>query len=89
MSPAKPPVTPGPATTPTLQLARHVVYAAVSGSNAGQGHDAARSELAQLTVDQLLDVAATLAAMVGRPSEVMLTWDEWTELATVILRGEP
>lgn len=79
---------PGPASTPVLQLARHVVYAAVAGSNADDGHRAARAELAQLAVDQLLDVAATLATMVGRPGEVMLTWDEWTELATVILRGD-
>lgn len=86
MTASRPPA-PGPASTPTLQLARHVVYAAVSGSTPEQGHHAARAELAQLTVDQLLDVAATLAALLGRPGEVQLTWDEWVEVAERILRG--
>lgn len=79
---------PGPATAATLATARGVALAALAAPNAAAGHAAARGELAGLTVEQLLDVAATLAAMVGRAHELLLTHREWTEIAWHV-KGEP
>lgn len=77
---------PGPGSAQVLLLARGVVYATISGSNATAGYYAARAELEQLSVTQLLDVAATLALLLGR-SEIVLTTDEWAEVVDRIARG--
>ncbi|MFF5201751.1 hypothetical protein ACFY3B_19330 [Micromonospora parva] len=79
--------TPGAASAATLATARAVALAALAAPNGTAGHAAARAELGALSVDQLLDVSATLAAMVGRAHELLLTHHEWTEV-TWNIRGE-
>ncbi|WBC13445.1 hypothetical protein O7600_20155 [Micromonospora sp. WMMA1998] len=78
---------PGPGGAADLLLARHAVYAALSGSTADAGYRAARAELEQLTIGQLLAVAATLALLLGR-TETVLTVEEWTDVVDRIARGD-
>lgn len=72
---------PGPATAQALAAAREAVLAALAESTGTDGHHAARGVLAALSALDLLDVAVILAALVARPDDLILTDDEWAELA--------
>ncbi|WP_446218288.1 hypothetical protein [Micromonospora sp. IBHARD004] len=71
----------GPVAAETLTAARDVALAALAESTSAGGYAAARAALGQLTVDQLLDVAAVLAVTAARPGEILLTAPEWWVLA--------
>ncbi|MBG6070065.1 hypothetical protein [Micromonospora ureilytica] len=80
MSTWRPLATPGPVSAEALHAARAAVLATLAARNSALGHQAAVGELAALPVDQLLDVAAVLASMVGRPQDTLITVDEWLSM---------
>jgi hypothetical protein len=70
----------GPSTAPVLRAARDAILAALAPTGA-DGYAAAKAALAKLPADELVEVAALLAVMLGRPSEMLLLAEEWDELA--------
>ncbi|MFG1839110.1 hypothetical protein ACGFH8_11825 [Micromonospora sp. NPDC049175] len=81
MSTWRPLAAPGPVSAETLSAARGAALAALAAPTAAAGHHAARVELGALSVDELLDVAAVLAGMSGRPCDTLLTVEEWLSMA--------
>jgi hypothetical protein len=69
-----------PMAAEALTRARAAILAAMPEAAGAGGFDAARLTLAGVAVDELLDVAALLAA--GAAGGIILTRDEWSDLAT-------
>lgn len=77
-------VGPYPAAPTALAAARQAVAAAMAQASGHDGYQAARAVLASLEDADLLEVATTLAAVLGRPAELVVTADEWRVLAKAL-----
>lgn len=78
----------GPPAARVLDHARSAILTAMSGADGTAGYAEARAVLAAVPAGDLVDVAAVLALMLGRPGTVVLTVPEWHLLATS-LRVDP
>lgn len=77
-----------PATPGALPAARRAVLAAMLGGDGADAFVQARQVLAAVSAGELVDVASTLAVMLGQPGTTLLTPDEWAVVAKA-LRVDP
>jgi hypothetical protein len=71
----------GPCSATALRAARDVALAALSASSSADGYAAAIAVLAALPAREMLEIAATLGLLLGRPEDLLIPDDEWAALA--------